>query len=249
MKTRYLLALLLFPLSLTAADYNTVILQQIAAMPRGGGYSVSHTATQNLQSAVTTQGGQLEVNAARAQPSYCSGATYLLFLKTLSTLAQQKQITLSPEALAALRIKGQRDGEGVWGRWNANGPGTAVLFSELNLGKNFTSFAQAKPGDFMKVFWNDSIGRHEHGHSVVYLGMEKKDGVDYVRYWSSNKTPGGYAEKSVPASKIILANFSRLENPQNISKAATLPAVDSYLASMLVRDSTLAEAKQKANIQ
>jgi hypothetical protein len=29
----------------------------------------------------------------------------------------------------------QRDGAGIWGRWNANGPGTARLFYELGLGQ------------------------------------------------------------------------------------------------------------------
>ncbi|MEO8204603.1 MAG: hypothetical protein ABI615_00380 [Chthoniobacterales bacterium] len=249
MKTRYLLALVLFPLSLTAADYNAVILQQIAAMPHGGGYSVTRAATQNLQSAVSSEGGRLEVNAARAQPSYCSGATYLLFLKALSVLSQRGELSLTPQTLAALRIKGQRDGEGVWGRWNANGPGTARLFNELNLGTNFSSYTQARPGDFLKIFWNGGIGKSEYGHSVVYLGTENRAGVEYLRFWSSNKTPGGYGEKSVPMSKVVRTIFSRLEHPQNIANAPSLPAVDSYLASMLIRDSSPAEVKQKANIQ
>jgi hypothetical protein len=78
-----------------------------------------------------------------------------------------------------LLIRGQGDGVGIWGRWNANGPGTARLFEELHLGKNFTSFEEARPGDFMKIFWNDNIGGTESGHSVIYLGRgspkEKED--------------------------------------------------------------------------
>ena len=92
---------------------------------------------------------------------------------------------------------GQRDGEGVWGRWNANGPGTARLFYEMKLGPNFSDFAQARPGDFMKIFWSTAVGRREHGHSVIFLGTEKVNGVDSVRFWSSN-IGVGYSEKTVP---------------------------------------------------
>ena len=50
-----------------------------------------------------------------------------------------------PATLTSLLIAHQRDGQGVWGRWNANGPGTARLFTELRLGRNFTDFAEARP--------------------------------------------------------------------------------------------------------
>jgi hypothetical protein len=65
------------------------------------------------------------------------------------------------------------DGESLWGRWNANGPGTARLFYELGLGRNFTSFSAARPGDFLKIFWTDAVGKNENGHSVIFLGLER----------------------------------------------------------------------------
>jgi hypothetical protein len=144
-------------------------------------------------------------------------------------------------------IRGQRDGEGIWGRWNANGPGTARLFHEMDLGQNFDDFAEAQPGDFMKIFWSPEVGRAEHGHSVIYLGMEKKLGLDYVRYWSSN-IPTGYGEKSVPRNKIVHAIFSRLDTPGNLSRAQNAPAVDKYLASLLSARSTFEEAKAKCGM-
>ncbi|HWB60619.1 MAG TPA: hypothetical protein VG733_14085, partial [Chthoniobacteraceae bacterium] len=154
-------------------------------------------------------------------------------------------LNLNYATLTALMIRdGQKDGEGVWGRWNANGPGTARLFYELGLGHNFTDFAQARPGDFMKIFWNDEVGKLEHGHSVIFLGLEKQAGVDYVKYWSSN-IPAGYGEKSVPRSKIIRAIFSRLETPQNLQRIEQTPDIDVYLASLLAKRSSFAEAGQK----
>ena len=144
-------------------------------------------------------------------------------------------------------IRGQRDGEGIWGRWNANGPGTARLFHEMDLGTNFDDFAEAQPGDFMKIFWSPEVGRAEHGHSVIYLGTERRAGMDYVRFWSSN-IPTGYGEKSVPRAKIIHAIFSRLDAPGNLSRVQSAPPVDKYLASLLSSASSYEEARKKCGM-
>ena len=97
-------------------------------------------------------------------------------MKTIEALRDAGQLQLDYATLENLMIRGQRDGEGIWGRWNANGPGTARLFHEMDLGQNFDDFAEAQPGDFMKIFWSPEVGRAEHGHSVIYLGMEKQVG-------------------------------------------------------------------------
>ena len=187
----------------------------------------------------------LEIQPTHAVPSYCSGATYLVFLKTLSALQSNRQLSLTPETVTALKPTGQPDGTGIWGRWNANGPGTARLFYELGLGPNFTDLSQAQPGDFLKIFWNDSIGASEHGHSVIFLGTEEKNGTKYLKFWSSN-IPGGYGEKVVPLSRAHRMLFSRLEHPENINRS--LPSTDSYLSSMEHRSSTPAEMAEKCGI-
>ena len=181
-----------------------------------------------------------------ARPTYCSGATYLVFVRAIQSL-------LPPSAFAdglaeALAITGQPDGVGVWGRWNANGPGTACLFQELGLGPSFTSFEAARPGDFMKIFWTGAVGRREHGHSVIYLGREQRDGVEMIRFWSSNK-PAGYGEKTVPRSRIAEAIFSRLEIPANIERFISLPSRNHYLARLLATDSSMGEALGQSGAQ
>src|ERR1700756_1569484 len=158
-------------------DPNEIILQVIQTMPQGGGYSASNEATTRLAEAARDVRGTLALEPAIAKPSYCSGATYLVFLKTLESLNHHSPIT-GPLA-EKLAISGQPDGVGIWGRWNANGPGTACLFKELKLGRNFTSFDEARPGDFMKIFWNTAVGRREHGHSVIYLGRANVNGVEW----------------------------------------------------------------------
>src|SRR5437867_9121122 len=215
-----------------AADINSLILEQMRKMPGGGKYSVSHFAKIKLQSAAHFESGKFFIVPTAPYPSFCSGATYIVFIKTIEALRDSGQLELDFATLNQLMIRDQHDGEGIWGRWNANGPGTARLFHELGLGRNFTDFVQAKPGDFMKIFWNKNVGRRESGHSVVFMGTENRLGQEYVRYWSSN-IPSGYGEKSVPRKKIAYAIFSRLQMPANLSRINSAPFVDGYLASLI----------------
>jgi hypothetical protein len=230
-----------------AENLNNVILDQMKQMPRGGRYSTSHFATIKLESAAHFESGKFFIIPTAPYPSFCSGATYLVFIKTIEALRERKQLQLDFATLNQLIIRDQHDGEGIWGRWNANGPGTARLFHELGLGHNFTDFAQAQPGDFMKIFWNKNVGRRESGHSVIFLGTINRPDGEYVRFWSSN-IPAGYGEKEVPRSKIANAIFSRLEMPANLSRIHDVPATDSYLGSLLRKESNFAEATKMCGI-
>ena len=230
-----------------AGDYNSLILEQIKQMPQGGRYSVSRFAKIRLQSSAHFESGKFFILPSAASPSFCSGATYLVFIRAIEALRARGDVRLDYATLERLIIRDQRDGEGVWGRWNANGPGTARLFHELGLGSNFDNFDQAKPGDFMKIFWSRQVGKTEHGHSTIFLGMENRLGTQYVRYWSSN-VPSGYGEKSVPRSKVAYAIFSRLETPANLARISGAPVVDTYLASLLRTRSSIAEAGAKCGL-
>jgi hypothetical protein len=216
-------------------------------MPRDGGYSVASPASRLLSESIRLAPRGLAVDATRAAPSYCSGATYLVFTGVCQRLIRDGQLALSDDALRALLVTGQRDGEGIWGRWNANGPGTARLFFELGLGRNFTDWEQARAGDFMKIFWSNEIGARERGHSVVFLRTEIEDGVEYVRFWSSNK-PGGYGEKRVPRRSVAYAIFSRLENPGNLARVSRIEPRDAFLASMLTVRSSQGEVREKCGM-
>lgn len=235
------------------ADFNRVVLEQIRGMPTGGGYATDLEAHKNLAGAVEVKQA-MRIQPEKARPGYCSGATYLVFLKTLGALQHDGQLSLPPqvwrELVPRLRLDGQDtlpDGESAWGRWNANGPGTARLFHELGLGPNFTAWRDARPGDFLKIFWTDAVGKSERGHSVIFLGTETANGVEQVRFWSSNQ-PEGFGEKSVPRSKIAHAIFSRLEHPERMARILDLPVRDVYLASLLTTASSFEEAKAKSGI-
>jgi hypothetical protein len=226
-------------------DPNILILSLLDTMPQGGGYSATSGATRDLQIAVKISGGRLSVNPDAARATYCSGATYLVFVQAIQKLLPASDV--GETVAEALAIQGQPDGVGVWGRWNANGPGTACLFRELKLGHNFTSFDEARPGDFMKIFWTDAVGAREHGHSVVYLGRETRNGVEMIKFWSSNK-PGGYGKKEVLRSRISNAIFSRLEFPSNIESTVSLARKNVYLASLVKTESSIGEAFEQSGI-
>jgi hypothetical protein len=230
------------------SDLNALVLDAVRTMPHEGGYSTTPVTMRMLREAIKVGPRSLAIDAAHAAPSYCASATYLVFLTVFERLLRQGQITLEADAIEALRVApGQIDGEGIWGRWSANGPGTARLFHELRLGRNFADWNQARPGDFMKIFWTAEIGKRERGHSVIYLGTEKEGGVEYVRFWSSNK-PRGYGEKRVTRKSVAYAVFSRLEQPQNLKQGPTIPWRDAYLASLLTVPSSQAEVRVKCGM-
>src|ERR1700687_1169062 len=129
--------------SAAADGLNSLVLEQMRKMPSGGKYSVSHFAKIKLQSAAHFESGKFFVIPKAPYPSFCSGATYIVFIKTIEALRERGQLKLDFATLNQLMIRDQRDGEGIWGRWNANGPGTARLFHELGLGQNFDNFNDA----------------------------------------------------------------------------------------------------------
>lgn len=223
-------------------NLNALIVDIIRDMPQGGGYATNAGSFAALRQSIRPNGGgRLTVVPAQAQPSFCSGATYVVLLRVIEDLLQSGQLRLADDAIMALEVRSQPDGTGIWGRWNANGPGTARLFHELGLGRNFTDYAEARPGDFIKMFWNEHIGARERGHLAVFLGASRDArGEETVTFWSSN-IPGGYGAKTIPKANIKRVLFSRLEHPGRLAEVTRLPAKDEYLAAMLKRASPPAE--------
>lgn len=215
-------------------DFNSKILTAMKSMPSGGGYDGSD-ATKNLLHGACPMlnNGRILVDANRAKPSFCSGATYLVLLQAMDDDREEMRPKID-----------QKDGHGVFGRWNANGPGAAKLAADLGAGKNFTSWEQARPGDFLKIWWTDEIGGRERGHHVVYLGHDAEN----VRFWSSNQ-PGGYGTKSVPRRECRRVLFTRITNPEKFASAKNLPPADPWLAAMLRGDFTWDDVATKCRVK
>ncbi|RFC45217.1 MAG: hypothetical protein DVB28_000650 [Verrucomicrobia bacterium] len=230
------------------APWNEAVLAALDKIPIGGGYSTGVDARDALLAGISWEEDKPALRPKAAQPSFCSGATYLAFLVMLAQQQRAGRLILTPDAWRALIVEGQADGHGVWGRWNANGPGTARLFHELGIGTNFTDIKQAKPGDFMKIFWNEGIGASERGHSVIFMGTGSTNGQEMVSFWSSNQ-PGGYGTKEVPRSKIQRVVFSRLESPEKLAEVAKLPEKDAFLASLEEKSVSPAAAAEAVGLK
>jgi len=251
-------------------DYNQLIVDRIEKMPAGGIYAryrkdlpesqrfdeLYQTVEDLGDSLQVGLGGQLKVRPERAAKySFCSSATYLLFCDVVSEVkfAGKTSKELSREMAdvgdKVSVIHGKMDGVGIFGHWNADGPGTAVLFERLDLGSNFSSIDDAKPGDFMKIFWNESIGKGESGHLVVYLGLNEAG--DRVKVWSSNMNNDdgshGYGTMWVERSRIKRVLFSRLEHPGNLAnwlKLSEAEHTSDYLVRIRQTGSTGEEMKR-----
>lgn len=271
MKTLLFPAIFLLSIGASPAqDYNPLIVAAIDKMPTGGTYAKYqrsrpgrqfddlYQTVADLNEAIGTGlGRKLKVTPVKAgQLSFCSSATYLLFAEVLEDLQRQgmkiepsvtKEIADVGEKISV--IQGKMDGIGIFGHWNADGPGTAVLFERLGLGFNFSSFEKARPGDFLKIFWNENIGKGESGHLVVYLGTSP-DGKS-IQVWSSNMknsdNSSGYGKMFVEKSRIKRALFSRLTHPENINRWQNLSAADKrseYLIQIRKTGSTGTEMKK-----
>lgn len=229
-------------------DANGRILAAIAEMPKGGTYAAYQAdapagrrfdalrgTVVDLDKAIRVGFGSiLRTNPQAAAPlSFCSSATYLLFCRVIEGCEQDQRLATTGALARALDdigdpvavINGDLDGVGIFGHWNADGPGTAVLFHKLGLGRNFLGYEQAKPGDFLKIFWNDKIGKGERGHLVVYLGASPDGSA--IQVWSSNTRnedgSSGYGTMWVEKSRIVRALFSRLEHPEGLTDWLKLP--------------------------
>ncbi len=186
---------------------NRAVLLSISELPRGGGYSTSVSASEYLKSSIgyISEG----YRPPKSGKVFCSSVTYLVLLASLKKMEMAGRIKLSETCWAKLKTVPLPDGQGPWGIWNSNGPGAAGLLQRTGLGKSFSDITEALPGDFLKFFWTPEIGAKERGHLVVFLGVVRKSGRDFIRYWSANK-PEGTGIREVEVVDIYNPIFTRL---------------------------------------
>jgi hypothetical protein len=195
-------------------SWNDALLGALSEFQNGGGYltklylndtlraqGFTQTTWQGMDAAFEMGENDLypTIDVSKVRPSFCSSATYMLLLKTISNwdakqetrhVSQAAWRNLKPITIGTEEKPRQDDGYGCWGRANANADGLAVLIHELGAGKSFyvgmkdeyaneqaysDAWDQAQRLDFMKIFWNENIGcgqADEAGHMVVYLGSE-----------------------------------------------------------------------------
>ncbi len=126
---------------------------------------------------------------------------------------------------------------------NANGPGLAVLVHRLGAGINFEDWRKARPGDFMKIFWTDRIGRRESGHLTVLV----KDGGDQVTFWSSN-IPDGYGARTVPQIPDQARHFHAHHQAGTV-QPGPLRGSHPWLSSLLRQEVGMKEVRRHSGMQ
>lgn len=244
MKAIFLTALFCFSShALSQSDYNAWVLKAIETMPRAGGYELTSTPVKRMRDAFAWSDDsktKLTLDPSKSTPSYCTTATYMIFYQVLSKYWEETSDSVETLVLERLKPNLERDGLRIWGRWNSNGPGNAKFFHDTGLGINFDDPGSARPGDFLKIFWNNEVGKKERGHTVVFLGHNNGS----ITFWGSSKSTKGYGVKTVTRSEYSRLLFSRLLRPENASEIANLPEDDEFLASMLTRVSSWKEVRE-----
>lgn len=151
--------------------------------------------------------------------SYCSGATYAVFMTALEFLLPPTRPGFSESIIEALRMQepdgGRReDTVKLYGWWNADGPGCYFALCEYTQMGRRIKPGDALAGDFVNINWVNGPG-----HSVVFLQWEKTaDGEPGMRFWSSQSSTNGLGDKVVPLSSISGFVFTRLTAPEKLAE-------------------------------
>ncbi len=176
------------------ADYNRMILDIIDSLPKGGGYDREKVELPIVASLGIATRWEMLVRHGR--PSHCTSATYSLFLHLATVLQSNRKLSLNDDEIRSLEAAKTMpdgthlvDGQGPFWIFNANGAGTAAFLKHTGTGISFRDdkLAYARPGDFLKLFWNNKVGASERGHQVVYTGRRIIKGRDMVCFWGSQQ--------------------------------------------------------------
>jgi hypothetical protein len=185
------------PRACGGVDYNAMILAIIKRLPTGGGYSLDAARVElPTVTAHNIGGGRWEMRVYDGHPSHCTSATYAVYAHLVAALHNGGRISLSPDQLRSLAIlrtmpdgTARVDGQGPFAIFNANGAGVAALLKHTGTGFSFRDdkLAYARPGDFLKLFWNEKVGASEQGHQVIFTGRREMSDRDMICFWGSQK--------------------------------------------------------------
>lgn len=189
-------------------EWQQAIIAAIDSFPENGGYYTGRNSTKDFPRtawrAMNEAFGMRPSDMAptldvkKAQPSFCSSATYLAFLKGLKIWDEGNEENISNLSWFYLKPYcgvtdlinnqgyNQDDGEGFWGMANANGPGMAVLVKENDAGFSFTGYRGAKTEKYREnedeVYMSDEQWRNDPVWSYARKG-------DFMKiFWNRNET-------------------------------------------------------------
>ena len=90
-----LLSALVLPSTAELPVLNQYVLAAVKSMPSGGGYEASQKAVDRLAANVSYRDGTIHQNLKSSKASFCSGATYIVFLRAIEKLRANNLLTLS----------------------------------------------------------------------------------------------------------------------------------------------------------
>ena len=167
---------------------------------------------------------------------YCSQAVHLVLMAAFQILEEKKTIEpLGAELIKRLTfigdaedvINGKYDGQEFYGRFNSGGNGVSIIWQKLDLGRCTNNLSDVIAGDMGKLFWNDFVGKGEHGHVVIF---QKIDESGNMCFWSCNSKDHdsssnklGYGTVCFPVERAHRFTFCRLERPENIKNWLDYP--------------------------
>lgn len=203
------------------------VVAAVDSFPQKGGYYTGRKVTadfpksawRGLNESFQMQPSDMKphIDTERAVPSFCSMATYVALLKALTIwdvnykICREAWFNLKPYCgvVDMMNPKGynQEDGEGCWGRANANAAGIAVMVNELKAGFSFAAYRGAKnpknketpkerymsddewraddvwqyaqKGDFMKIFWNRNETSDSDSGAIIGVNGNKDDDQEH----------------------------------------------------------------------
>lgn len=193
------------------AEWQNAIVAAIDSFPENGGYYTGRntnaqfrrTAWRAMNECFGMQptDAQPRLDVSKAQPSFCSMATYLAMLKAIQ-IWDNKDGRQDVPNLSWFSMKpfcgvtdvinnqgyNQPDGEGLWGMANANGPGMAVLVKELGAGFSFTGYRGAKTEKNRENKDECYMTDDEWCADPVWAKARKGDFMKI--FWNRNETAG-----------------------------------------------------------
>lgn len=148
----------------------------------------------------------LRAHPSGNRASHCVGITFEVFFQAMQ--ARNKAIGITTSSFNAMSFSQLQDFMLIW--YAAAGPkassNPAYAIVKYGLGKEITSWEQAKSGDFI-----DFSRSNGTGHSVIFQNWIREDGVIIgLRYWSSQESTDGIGYKSEyfsPHGGILRSDF------------------------------------------
>lgn len=120
--------------------------------------------------------------------TYCCGLTLEVFVRAWERWCAKRK---APFAIGGLDAAGLRALKSDWFCCGEVRDGPVSALVPRKLGVRIDKLDDARPGDFVQL-WR----KKGSGHSVVFLGWERKDGeIAALRYWSTQPATRGVGER------------------------------------------------------